>query len=223
MNGCDSGKPICRRYLAYARSTTISSAGMRAATTRRLKSSFSTSPRKTRANASSKTCVQRVDLDVGVGAARLQAEVVDPDRRRPFGGDAVRALVEHAHAHVLEHRQAVGQRHRRAAVEQLEAQRRRARLPAAGRATSPSGSASVQALPSSRCRARRRAPRSPRDRRREKRCRTGAKSSLPRASPSASISACLRSSLPAARGGDEPRFELAHVVVRESRRASCAP
>ena len=55
MNACDSGKPVWRRYFAYARSTTISSAGSRAASTSRLKSSFSTSPRKTRANASSNT------------------------------------------------------------------------------------------------------------------------------------------------------------------------
>ena len=54
-NACDSGKPIWRRYFAYARNTTISAAGMRAATTSRLKSSFSTSPRKMRPNASSNT------------------------------------------------------------------------------------------------------------------------------------------------------------------------
>ena len=61
---------------------------VRAATTRRLKSSFSTSPRKTRANASSNTsCSASTSTSVSAIGA-LQAEVVHPDRRRAsLGGD----------------------------------------------------------------------------------------------------------------------------------------
>jgi hypothetical protein len=66
--------------------------------------------------------VQRVDLDLGIRRGRKQSEVVHPDRRRPVGGDAVRPLLEHLKPHALEHRQAVGKRHRAAAMEKLEPQ-----------------------------------------------------------------------------------------------------
>ena len=101
---------------------------MRAATTSRLKSSFSTSPRKMRAERVLEHRVQPVDVDVGVRRPRLHAEVVQPDRRLVRRRHPVRPLVEHLEAHALQHRQAVGQRHRRAAVEELEAQHARLRL-----------------------------------------------------------------------------------------------
>ena len=66
--------------------------------------------------------VQRIDLDRGVGRGRHQSEVVHPHRRHALGHDAVRPLVEHLQSHVLEHRQAIGQRDRPAQVEKLEAQ-----------------------------------------------------------------------------------------------------
>ena len=67
-------------------------------------------------------------VDVDVGVARGEPEVVDPDRIAGRGRDAVRPLLEHAQAHALEHRQAVGERHRRTAVEELEPQRPRRRF-----------------------------------------------------------------------------------------------
>ena len=72
--------------------------------------------------------VQRVDLDLGVGDRRLHAEVVHPDRLRVLRRDPVRPLVDHLEPHPLEHRQAVRQRDRAAAVEELEAQHARGRL-----------------------------------------------------------------------------------------------
>ena len=73
MKLCDSGKPICRRYFAYARRMTMSAARACAATTRRLNSSFSTSPRKMRPNASSNTGEL---LGIFVEQRRLDAEIV---------------------------------------------------------------------------------------------------------------------------------------------------
>ena len=67
--------------------------------------------------------VQRVDVNLGVADRQKQPQVVHPHRRRTLRRDAVRMLVEHLEAHVLEHRQAVGQCDRRAAMEKLEAQR----------------------------------------------------------------------------------------------------
>ncbi len=64
-------------------------------------------------------------LRVGVEQRRLDAEVVQPDRRLRRRRDLVRPLVDHPEAHPLEHREAVGERHRRADVEELEAQRPR--------------------------------------------------------------------------------------------------
>ena len=66
--------------------------------------------------------VQGVDLDFGIRQARKQPEIVNPDGRRAVRRDAVWALVQHLESHVLEHRQAVGQRYRAAEMEQLEAQ-----------------------------------------------------------------------------------------------------
>ena len=72
--------------------------------------------------------MQGVDLDVGLSRDREQTQVVHPYRRQSLGADPVRALVEHPEAHALEHRQAVGQRHRAATMKQLETQRARHRL-----------------------------------------------------------------------------------------------
>ncbi len=67
--------------------------------------------------------MQRVDLDLGVGARRDHAEIVYPDGAASLRRHAMRVLVEHLQAHVLQHRQAVGQRHLRAQMENLEPQR----------------------------------------------------------------------------------------------------
>ncbi len=64
-------------------------------------------------------------LRVGVEQRRLDAEVVQPDGRLPRRRDLVRPLVDHPETHALEHREAVGKRHRRAHAEELEAQRPR--------------------------------------------------------------------------------------------------
>ena len=71
--------------------------------------------------------VDRVDVEIVV-PSRLQAEVVHPHRGTAFGLDAIGTVVEHGEPHVLEHRQAVRQRHRRAALEEREAQRAGLRL-----------------------------------------------------------------------------------------------
>ena len=67
--------------------------------------------------------VQRIDLDFGVGDCRLHSKIVHPYRRRAFASHAVRALVEDLQAHVFQHRQTVGECHRRAKMVELEAQR----------------------------------------------------------------------------------------------------
>ena len=67
--------------------------------------------------------VQGVDLDFRVDGGGQHAEVVHPHRRRIERCDPVRTLVDHLETHPFEHRQAVGQRNRSAAMEQLEAQR----------------------------------------------------------------------------------------------------
>ncbi len=72
--------------------------------------------------------VQPVNVGVRVGRRRLHAEVVEPDRRLVRRRHAMRPLVQHPESHALQHRQAVGQRHRTAQVEKLEAQRARLRL-----------------------------------------------------------------------------------------------
>ncbi len=65
--------------------------------------------------------VQRVDLEALAGDRAEEPEVEHPHHRSAGRRDPVRALVLHLEAHALEHRQAVGQRHRRAAAEDLEA------------------------------------------------------------------------------------------------------
>ena len=67
--------------------------------------------------------MQRIDFDLRVGYRCEHAEIVHPDRRAAVRRDAMRPFVQHLHPHPLEHRQAVGQRHRSAQAEQLEAQR----------------------------------------------------------------------------------------------------
>jgi hypothetical protein len=61
----------------------------------------------------------RIDRQLGIAGIR-EREVGHPDRRA-FVVDAIRTLQHDAHAHVLEHRQAVRQRDRRAGVVSLEA------------------------------------------------------------------------------------------------------
>ena len=63
-----------------------------------------------------------VGVDLAVGLVG-QAEVVDPGRRAVARADLVRPLVGDPQAHVLEHRQDLGQRDRRARAEQLAAHR----------------------------------------------------------------------------------------------------
>ena len=116
----------------------------------------------------------------------------------PSRRDAMRPLVEHLEPHVLEHRQAVGQRHRRAEVEELEAQRAGRAPRAGGRGDIAERLGGGQPRHHLRCRAPRRARRNPRGSRRETRRRTARNSSLPRASPSASISAPLAGRRPSA-------------------------
>ena len=69
--------------------------------------------------------VQCVDLHFRLPPGNEQAQVVHPYGWQPVGRDPVRPLIEDLEAHVLQHRQAVGERHRPAAAEQLEAQRAR--------------------------------------------------------------------------------------------------
>ena len=66
MKLCDSAKPIWRKYLAYARSTTTSAAAMPARSTRRLKSSFSMRPENTAAKASSN---RRASVSISASSA----------------------------------------------------------------------------------------------------------------------------------------------------------
>ncbi len=61
----------------------------------------------------------RVDLVV---PDQVELEVVDPERVAPLRTDLVRLLRQHAHAHVLEHRQRVRQRDRFARAIHLEAE-----------------------------------------------------------------------------------------------------
>ena len=60
-----------------------------------------------------------IGFEVVVGA-QLQAEIADPDGVAVDGIDAVRVLIEHFHAHVFQHRQAVRQTDRLVAPQQLE-------------------------------------------------------------------------------------------------------
>ncbi len=72
--------------------------------------------------------IQCVDLDHGVGGRSHHAEVVYPDRAHGKRRDAMRMLVEHLQPHVLQHRQAVRERHRRTQMEDLETKHARCRL-----------------------------------------------------------------------------------------------
>ena len=67
--------------------------------------------------------MQRIDLDLGIGNPGLHSQIVHPDRRRAFRCHAIRALVEDLQSHVFQHRQAIGESHRRAKMVELEAQR----------------------------------------------------------------------------------------------------
>ena len=128
MNACDSGKPIWRMYFAYARSTTISSRRQARRDDEPVEVVVLDLAAEDARERVLEHRVQRVDLDLGVGDRGLHAEVVHPYGRRVDRRDPVRALVDHLEAHALEHRQAVRQRHRRAAVEELEAQHAGRRL-----------------------------------------------------------------------------------------------
>ena len=199
-------------YFAYARSTTTCDAERRAPSTSRLKPSFSTWPGEDAANASSKIAGHRVEIEgLVVGD---QAEVVDPDRVSARRGDAVRAFLEHAHAHVLEHRQAVGDRDRHRPMEQLEAQRpgRSFERPVQVHAERAVGERARRHLDVG-DRVARAAP--PRGSRRETRGRTAGTVRFPGASPRRSISAALRSSSQRRAGLVEPALELGHVDVRD--------
>ena len=111
--------PAWRRYFAIARRIVISRAVSRAASTSRLKPSFSASPRQTCSNAcwnvsrSSSTRSSRAEVV-------LEPEVVDPDRIAPERAQLVRPLVADAHAHVLEQRQHVREQDRPARADDLE-------------------------------------------------------------------------------------------------------
>ncbi len=72
--------------------------------------------------------MQRIDLDLGIGNPGLHSQIVHPNRWRAFRCHAIRALVEDLQSHVFQHRQAVGESHRRAKTVELEPQRSGRRL-----------------------------------------------------------------------------------------------
>ena len=82
MNDCDNAKPIWRRYFAYARSTTISSRRQARRDDQAVEVVVLDLAAEDLAERRLEHLVQRVDLDLGIGAARTSAEVVHPDRRR---------------------------------------------------------------------------------------------------------------------------------------------
>ncbi len=61
------------------------------------------------------------DIDL-VACRHVELEVVNPHRFGAVGRDCVGPFGQHAHAHVLEHRQRIRQRHRRTAAVDLEAE-----------------------------------------------------------------------------------------------------
>ena len=125
----------------------------------------------------------------GVG----QAEVVDPDALAVARRDRVGPLVGDLHAHVLEQRQQVGQRQRRAGAEHLRAQRALRAPRAAGRGAAP-GRRARRAPRCGRCRPPPSAAPSRRGRRPGRPRRSGGTARAPRSSPCSSISASSRSS-----------------------------
>src|SRR5262249_18116937 len=69
--------------------------------------------------------LQIVDLHVYVDAIAHQPEIMNPDRLGPFNLEVVRTFVQHLQPHGFEHRQAVGEHHGLALVNEFEAERAR--------------------------------------------------------------------------------------------------
>ena len=65
----------------------------------------------------------RVEID-RAAVASSQQHVVQPGVRRPSGAISEGALIDHAEAHVFQHRHALGQRQRAAEAPDLQADRR---------------------------------------------------------------------------------------------------